>query len=215
MLYIFDWDGTVCDSTGKIVSCMQTSAKELGLPILDDETIKNIIGLGLPEALSTLYPDLSPDAYPVLKACYSKHFLQTQETVNDLFPEALNVLHNLKDQGYRLSVATGKSRAGLDRVLGLVGLDTFFDDTITACETQSKPHPEMLSVLLQRFNCEAQNAVMVGDTEYDMAMAHVLGMPKIAVSYGAHAIERMHKYDPQLCIDNFCELTQWSFDPSK
>jgi len=212
MLYIFDWDGTVCDSTGKIVTCMQIAAKELGLAVLDDDAIKNIIGLGLPEAIATLYPDLSPDAYPALKACYSSHFLKTQESPQDLFPHALEVLHHLKEQGFKLCVATGKSRAGLDRVLKLTQLDTFFDDTITACETQSKPHPEMLSVLLERFKCSPSDAVMVGDTEYDMAMAHALGMSKIAVSYGAHAIERMHKYDPQMCIDSFETIKQWTFN---
>lgn len=108
-----------------------------------------------------------------------------------------------------MAVATGKSRKGLDRVLRGHGMQDFFDATRCADETASKPEPLMLQELLSHFNAPAEAAVMVGDTEYDMAMAQAVGMPRVAVSYGAHAIERLRSFDPVLCVDHFSEFSAW------
>lgn len=211
MLYIFDWDGTVCDSTGKIIACMQKAAGDLDLPVLKDDTIKNIIGLGLPEALATLYPAVHSKHHADIKERYSHHFLQTTETRADLFTGAMETLQSLKRQGYKLAVATGKSRQGLDRILKSMELGDFFDVTRCADETRSKPHPLMLHEVLEEACVLLGDAVMIGDTEYDMAMATAAGMRKIGVSYGAHHKDRLLKHRLDLCIDEFNEILNWRF----
>ena len=212
MLYIFDWDGTVCDSTAKIVFCMQRAAEEVGIEVLESETIKNIIGLGLPEALETLYPGLSQQQQNALKTHYSQHFLiEDESNPTQLFEGALETLEHLIAQGFKITVATGKSRQGLNRVLAQLGLQNLFHATRCADETESKPHPKMLCELLAEFNVEATQAVMVGDTEYDMEMAYSIDMPRIAVSYGAHHIDRLIKYEPQICADVFADVIKFRF----
>ncbi len=207
MLFIFDWDGTLCDSTGKIVRSMQLAAKELGLAGLDEAQVLNIIGLGLPEAVYQLYPDLTPAGAEALRNTYSRIFLHDDRTPMPLFEGVEETLNRLRDQGYRLTIATGKSRRGLDRVLAGLSLTGFFHGSRCADETCSKPDPRMLWELLTEFRWQPEAAVMVGDTEYDMEMARRAGMPRIAVSYGAHAIERLRPYEPRLCIDRFSEIT--------
>ncbi|HEX7764361.1 MAG TPA: HAD-IA family hydrolase, partial [Cellvibrio sp.] len=128
---------------------------------------------------------------------------------SDFFPGVMNTLHQLKDAGHTLTVATGKSRKGLDRIFGVLGLSDFFHATRCADETASKPDPLMLSQLLDEFQVAAADAVMIGDTEYDMDMARRIKMPRIAVSYGAHHIDRLHPYEPELCVDRFDQLLLW------
>ncbi len=215
MLFIFDWDGTVCDSTGKIVLCMQRAANDIGIEVLEPDVIKNIIGLGLPEALVTLYPHLDVEKQSQLTASYSSHFLKDDvSNPTQLFEGALDTLKQLKENGFKLAVATGKSRRGLNRVLEQLDLSNFFDATRCADETESKPHPKMLQELLVEFNVDSRRSVMIGDTEYDMEMAERIGMPRIAVSYGAHHIDRLVKYDPILCIDHFSQIENFKFSKS-
>ena len=206
MLFIFDWDGTLCDSTGKIVRSMQLAAQQLRLPDLDEGRVLNIIGLGLPEAVSQLYPELSAAGAEALRNAYSHHFLDNQIPM-PLFESVEETLHQLRDNGYRLAIATGKSRSGLDRVLDSLNLRGFFHGSRCADETCSKPDPRMLAELLTEFRWSAEEAVMVGDTEYDMEMARRAQMPRVAVSYGAHHIDRLRPYEPRLCISRFAEIT--------
>ncbi|PCK07814.1 MAG: HAD family hydrolase, partial [Alteromonadaceae bacterium] len=188
VLYIFDWDGTLSDSVAKIVHCMQFAAEHSGLPVRDEHTTANIIGLGLPEAISKLYPDTEESRREHLRQVYVDHFIHCTHVSLSLFPKVLETLQILKEQGHLLTVATGKSRRGLNRNLRDFGLDTFFHGSRCADETVSKPDPAMLSELLTEFDCQAEDALMVGDSEYDMAMAQALNMPRIAVSYGVHSV---------------------------
>lgn len=211
MLFIFDWDGTLSDSTAKITCAMQMAARDLGWPVLADHAVHNIIGLGLPEAMASLYPQRSPAQYQQLRNAYAGHFLALDEAQpSEFFPGVLETLANLRQQGHILTVATGKSRAGLDRILGALGVAELFSATRCADETASKPHPLMLEQLLAEFALAAEDAVMIGDTEYDMEMARRIAMPRIAVSYGAHHIDRLRSYDPVLCLDQFDQLKAWS-----
>lgn len=207
MLFIFDWDGTLCDSTGKIVRSMQQAAKKLQLPEPEDSHVLNIIGLGLPEAVKCLYPDISAPQAELLRSAYSEYFLHHDQTPMPLFEGVEETLHQLRDQGFRLAIATGKSRRGLERVLGDLGMTLFFHGSRCADETTSKPDPHMLLELLEEFGFPAHEAVMVGDTEYDMEMARRAVMPSVAVSYGAHHIDRLKPYQPRLCIDRFAQIT--------
>ena len=209
MLFIFDWDGTLSNSTPKIVRSMQRAADDVGLPVLSDEAVKNIIGLGLPEATHVLYPDISAEALESLRASYAKHYLDDEEKDPPFFPGVLETLHSLRDQGHTLAIATGKSRRGLDRVLQSLKLETFFDGSRCADETASKPHPLMLHQLMEEFGTPAEESVMVGDTEYDMNMARQAFMARIAVSYGAHHIDRLRPFEPELCLDHFPHILGW------
>ncbi len=209
MLYIFDWDGTISNSAAKIVRCMRSATRETGLVDRSDDDIKNIIGLGLPEAIRTLYSDISEQDLESVRQHYSSYFLDADVTPSPFFDGALETMQSLVDAGHQLTIATGKSRRGLDRVLAKLGLDTFFHGSRCADETASKPHPLMLQQLLEEFKCSAAQAVMIGDTEYDMAMAREIGMPRIAVSFGAHHIDRLKPYEPVMCVDHFPQILEW------
>lgn len=210
MLFIFDWDGTLIDSKAKITMAMQLAAEDLGWVPLRDDQIHNIIGLGLPEAIHRLYPEASIYDRQCLRDAYAARFLMLDEAgPSSFFPGVIETLDYLKAQGHTLTIATGKSRRGLDRIFGVLGLTGFFHATRCADETASKPDPLMLQELLGEFDSAAQDAVMIGDTEYDLEMARRIGMPRIAVSYGAHHIDRLHVYEPAYCLDRFDELLSW------
>jgi phosphoglycolate phosphatase len=208
MLYIFDWDGTILDSTAKIVGCMQLAINDADIVMRDEQSLKEIIGLGLGEAILSLYPESDSNQINYLKERSSPHFIHADQTPGSYYPNVLDTLNALREQGHHLAVATGKSRKGLDRVLGNLDMGTFFHASRCADETQSKPHPQMLFELLEYFDIGSEQAVMVGDTEFDMAMAKAAGIERIAVSYGAHKVERLLPHDVYL-IDDFSEVLDW------
>ena len=210
MLFIFDWDGTLIDSKAKITNSMHLATADMGWEVLTDSAVHNIIGLGLPEALSQLFPTTTEVERGKLRERYAEHFIRLdQEKASEFFPQVMETLGSLRSQGHSLAIATGKARKGLDRILIDLKLHDYFDATRCADETASKPHPLMLEELLTHFGASAENSVMIGDTEYDMEMARTINMPRIAVSYGAHHIDRLHQYKPELCLDNFDELLSW------
>ncbi len=206
MLFIFDWDGTLCDSTGKIVRCMQLAARQVGLRDLEDFEVLEIIGLGLPEAVDRLFPGAPVASLQALSKAYSEAFVADEHTPMGFFQGVEETLNLLRDQGYKLAIATGKSRRGLEHILDTLSMKGFFHGSRCADETCSKPDPMMLRELLTEFRWHPEEAVMVGDTEYDMEMARRANVPRVAVSYGAHIIERLQSYEPVLCIDHFPEI---------
>jgi len=208
-LFIFDWDGTLIDSADKIVVAMLAAIAELDLEPRSAEQARNIIGLGLPEAVLHLFPDLSEAGQQAMRAAYARHFVAADQVPCALFPGALESLDRLRRNGCLLAVATGKNRRGLTRVLGGLGLLDYFDATRCADETRSKPHPLMLHELLAELDVPLEAAVMVGDTEYDMAMARNAGMARVAVDYGAHALERLLPYEPALVLSRLHQLPEW------
>jgi len=210
LLFIFDWDGTLIDSKAKITHSMQLATRDMGWTPLEDAAIHNIIGLGLPEALQSLFPFASEAEHLQVRDFYATNFVRLdQKKSSDLFPLVAETLDHLRQEGHQLAIATGKSRKGLDRILGDLNMLDYFHATRCADETASKPHPLMLEELLAHFAVSANEAVMIGDTEYDMDMARRINMPRIAVSYGAHHIDRLHAYQPELCLDRFDELLSW------
>ena len=205
-LVIFDWDGTISDSVARIVNSMQSAAVALDMTMPTYLEVKEIIGLGLTEAVFRLFPQASREQVFQLQTSYSRHYRAEDSAPCPFFPGVEETLHQLKADGYQLAVATGKSRAGLDRVLLSLGMEDFFHNSRCADETLSKPHPLMLEELLAEFDLPAEAAVMVGDTEFDMEMAVNAGMPRIAVSYGAHHADRLHAFEPLACVDLFSEI---------
>lgn len=208
MIVIFDWDGTLCDSIEHIVTAMQAASGELGLTPPAAEDVRNIVGLGLPQAVAMLFPDLAESTREELARAYSDHYRSPSHPPVALFSGAMDTLLALRERGLELAVATGKSRRGLDRVLEALGLANFFDATRCADETRSKPHPQMLVEIMTSRNKSAEEVLMVGDTEYDLAMAQQAGIRSVGVSFGVHSPARLALFEPLAIIDELPQLLE-------
>ncbi len=197
------------DSESRIVNCMQGAIKDAGAASRSDDQIRNIIGLGLLQAIDVLFPHENDAFTEYLAQAYRRRYMETDRTPSQLFPGVLGVLETLKARGYLLAVATGKARRGLDRVLKGTGLDEVFHTSRCADETFSKPHPQMLHEILLDLNVAARETLMIGDTEYDMQMSHNAGASALAVSYGVHALPRLLQQHPLGYINDILELPVW------
>lgn len=208
MLLVFDWDGTLVDSAAAITEAMDHAIQNLGFERKSDMAIRNIIGLGLPEAIKILMPELSSAESELLRQEYAKIFVQL-DTLNPstLFPLVKETLDELKEEGHLLAVATGKSRRGLDRIMQALKMESYFHASRCADETLSKPNPLMLAQILEQLKQSVDNTMMIGDSEYDLAMAQNIGMPSIGVTYGVHSKPQLQKYHPLACIDCISELS--------
>jgi len=202
-LVIFDWDGTLVDSQGVIVATMQATLAEAGFRTLPAHHCRQVIGLGLDEAIRALVPHAEAADRVRLREIYGRRFQHFGAGDMPLFPGVATGLAELLARGRRLAVATGKSRRGLDRMLGEGCLQNVFHATRCADETASKPDPRMLAELLAQFELPPERAVLVGDTAFDMEMAQRLGMPRIAVTYGVHDGERLAPWEPTAWADDF------------
>ncbi len=208
-LIIFDWDGTLMDSAAKIINCLLAAVGDVGLPSLDRDAARQIIGLSLNDAFNTLFPDASLEQHRELVERYRSHFLTKDRTVMQLFPGVLKYLHELCSRGYLLAVATGKGRRGLDQALTDTATSQLFAATRCADEAPSKPHPKMLLDILDQTGVEASEAVMVGDTVFDLQMANEAGVYALAVTYGMHDVAQLHAHDPLACVNSFPEVYAW------
>ncbi|KTF18435.1 HAD-IA family hydrolase [Pseudoalteromonas sp. H105] len=204
-LVIFDWDGTVMDSVSKIVNCMGQSARKCGLAVPSDESIKNIIGLSLDCAVATLFPE-NESEYADLIAGYKHQYKYVDETPTPLFADAQSTFAKLKAQGVTLAIATGKSRVGLERLLIETQLGAYFSATRTGDDAQSKPSPDMLLQILAQLDISASEALMIGDTRIDMAMAHSAGIDRIGVTMGVHNAQQLNEFAPIATVDSYQQL---------
>ena len=204
-LIVFDWDGTLFDSVGQIVASLQFAAQQFEQP-LTPEAAKSIIGLGLPEVAQVLFPTV-PELHTDLLKCYGDHYV-AHSTGDAWFAGIAEMLYGLKNQDVRLAVATGKSRKGLDRVLKQTNSHDLFEITRAASETKSKPDPLMLAEILAFTGVKAEQAIMVGDTSYDLEMAQNIAMPRIGVSYGVHTPETLAQYKPIAIAEDVASLHQ-------
>jgi phosphoglycolate phosphatase len=207
-LLVFDWDGTLFDSTALIVRCIQAAAADLGTSVPSDAQAAWVIGMGLAEALQHAVPDLPRERYPELGERYRHHYAARQHELT-LFPGTLAMLHALRARGHGLAVATGKSRRGLDEALQTVELRGLFDATRTADETRSKPHPLMLHELMETLDAEPGRTLMVGDTTHDLQLAANAGAAGVAVSFGAHQREAFDAFAPRFVAHSTRELHDW------
>ena len=207
-LLVFDWDGTLMDSEVQIVACMQAAIADLSLEPRSADQVKNIIGLGLHEAVSALYPQSDDSLVIAMSDRYRDHWLAGYQQ-SPLFPGVEETLRFLKAEGFQLAVATGKGRRGLDKVLSETGLTEMFAATRCSDETLSKPHPLMLEQIMTELRIAPEQTLMIGDTEYDMEMARNAQAHPVAVSYGVHAWERLQRHAPLTCLDQITELTDW------
>ena len=185
---------------------MQQAADDAGVTPLDAAVVRNIIGLGLDEALLRLYPDEPPTVRNDIRQHYSARFVAADQTPCEFFPGVRTSLDWLRSQGVPLALATGKSRRGLNRVLSNLAMTDYFQGSRCADETASKPNPLMLNQLCHEFNVSPDKAVLVGDTEYDLEMAQRIGMPSVGVSYGVHGPARLAQWQPLQMLDEFGAL---------
>ena len=205
---IFDWDGTLMDSTHSIVSAIQGACRDLELPVPTSEQASWVIGLSLERALRHAVPDLQKSMEPLFLDRYRYHYLarDTQLKLFDGVPELLDALQGM---GVTLAVATGKSRVGLDRALTATSLHNRFSATRCADETFGKPHPAMLHELMDELMVEPQNVVMVGDTSHDLNMAANAGVHGLGVAYGAHPENELRTCPHQGIVGDVSSLRQW------
>lgn len=209
-LVIFDWDGTLMNSVPRIVSSMQAAARDAEWGELAGPAVEEIIGLGLPEAVDKLCPGILPQQSARLRQRYAHHFVHADLTPMAFFDGVEARIAALRQrQSVKLAVATGKTRRGLDRIFCATQSGAWFHASRTADETRSKPHPQMLSELLGELGVPIERAVMVGDTEYDLEMARVLGMPRVGVSYGVHSVERLLTHEPDYMAHTVESLFDW------
>jgi phosphoglycolate phosphatase len=207
-LIVFDWDGTLMDSTVHITRSIQEACRDLGLPVPDDVSASYVIGLGLRDALQIAAPTLDPVDYPKLADRYRIHYL-TGDPAIELFSGVRGMLEDLRKAGFLLAVATGKSRVGLNRALAAVGVGDLFDVTRCADETLSKPHPQMLHEVMDTVGQMPDRTVMIGDTTHDLQMALNAGTASIAVTYGAHPEAPLLELSPRFCAHSVAELADW------
>ncbi len=207
-LIAFDWDGTLYDSTQFIVRSIQAAVVDVGGAKPSDEAAAYVIGLGLMEALAYAAPDVPESLYPQLNQRYKHHYLLRQHDIS-LFDGALTLLAELKERGHILTVATGKSRRGLDEALQAVELKGRFDGSRTADETAGKPHPRMLHELMREFDVPPERTLMIGDTTHDLQMALNAGCASIGVSYGAHEPDAFEVLRPLAVLHSVSELQTW------
>lgn len=208
-LLVFDWDGTLMDSIGTIVACTQAAIGELELGDLPEEKIRGTIGLGLRETIDILSPGCDEILYGQILECYRKHWLSTYRDMPLMFTGVPEMLRDLGKQGYLLAVATGKSRRGLDYALNQTGLRGLFHATRTADEAFSKPHPQMLLDILDELGVPPRQAVMVGDTTYDLEMARSARTASVGVCTGSHCREELERFEPLVCLERVVELNSW------
>ena len=207
-LIAFDWDGTLYDSTQIIVRCIQSAVVDVGGQKPTDEQAAYVIGMALMPALAHAAPDVPKDKYPMLGERYRHHYAKHHHDLS-LFEGTLPMLQALRDKQHILTVATGKSRKGLDYALQQVELRGMFDGSRTADETAGKPNPRMLNELMAEFGVSPERTLMIGDTTHDLEMAHNAGCASVAVSYGAHGTSDFGRWNPLTVAHNVSELHDW------
>lgn len=208
-LVIFDWDGTVMDSGQTILACMRSSFADVDYTYPGDDMVRGGIGLGLDQMLVYLAPEAPKALHRKIIARYRHHWLSNQKDEHQPFEGAEETIVALSEQGYQLAVATGKSRAGLDRELARTGLDRYFLTTRTVNESPSKPNPQMLLDVLEDLGARPQNALMVGDSTYDLEMAHHAKVASVGVLCGSHSRAKLEHWGPLQCLPDISGLPSW------
>ncbi len=208
-LIVFDWDGTLMDSREQIVSCMRQALSECNLPVQPDDELQQVIGLGLQEAVRQLLPRQTAKGVEKVVDAYRHHWLSSPPGLSHFFESIEAMLHRLSGEGYKLAIATGKSRRGLDKQLDETGTRHLFDVSRCADESRSKPAPDMLLEIMDTLECAAQDTLLIGDTTFDMQMAQSADVDRLAVSYGVHSKQQLDVYQPLAILSSSHELVEW------
>ena len=207
-LIVWDWDGTLANSTGMIVDAIVLAASQVGLPTLDPVAASNIIGLGLRESIHALFGDIPSEQAQALAKQYTANYYAGEEAI-PLFTGAKSTIIELNRRGYKLAVATGKGRRGLNLALEHCGLTQYFHETRTVDECFSKPHPQMLDELMDACVTTPERTLMIGDTSYDLQMAENACVQALAVTFGAQTQQQLSGYNSIEIFHQFKDLSAW------
>ncbi len=207
-LLVFDWDGTLMDSAGRIVACLRSAIADLNWPQRSDQQLRNIIGLSLSDGCYQLFPELGREVAPLFVRAYREHYFSSLLESEQPFPEAAQVLQTLQQHGYRLAVSTGKGRRGLDMTLESSGLGRYFETTLCAEESAPKPDPQMLYDLETLLQVPRSRMLMIGESEYDLRMARNAQVAAVGVVHGVHERQRLELCQPLACLE-LAQLPDW------
>ncbi len=207
-LIVWDWDGTLANSTGMITDAIVNAASQVGLPTLDPKAASNIIGLGLKESIHALFGDIPAEQAQALARQYTANYYAGEAEI-PLFEGAKETIIELHRRGFKLAVATGKGRRGLNLALEHCGLTPYFHETRTVDECFSKPHPQMLDELMDELIVRPERTLMIGDTSYDLQMAQNAGVPAAAVTFGAQSRDKLIGYNSVQIYHEFKDLSAW------
>ncbi len=202
---VFDWDGTVIDSTATIARSIMAAAADVGLPVPSFEDASHVIGLGLAEALARAVPGLGAERIGEFSARYRYHYFAAEDTL-ELFAGTRELIAALRTEGLRLAIATGKSSPGLRRALLATGLADSFEATRCADQTEPKPHPAMLFELADELAVPTARMLMIGDTTHDLQMARAAQVAAVGVTYGAHPRAQLAALQPLALVDSIAQL---------
>lgn len=207
-LIVWDWDGTIADSTGLITQALITAAEQAGLPALSSEKARSIIGLGLRESIHALYGDISAEQAQALATHYNRNYYACEQQVM-LFDGIAELIARIHKSGCKQAVATGKGRRGLNAALEQSGLSKYFAETRTVDECFSKPHPQMLDSLMDTLVVMPQRCLMIGDSRYDIQMGRNAGVATAAVTYGSQSAEDLMPVQPDVMFEDVNALGLW------
>lgn len=207
-LIVWDWDGTLADSTAMITNAIVKAAQQVGLPAITPHAASSIIGLGLRESIDVLCGDISDEQAQALATQYRVNYYAEESNI-PLFTGAKDAIFALNKRGFKQAVATGKGRRGLNLALERSGLGGNFQATRTVDECFSKPHPQMLNELMDDLSVLPERTLMIGDTSYDLCMAKNAGVSSIGVTYGAQLSSQWQDLNPIEQFDDFTSLAQW------
>jgi phosphoglycolate phosphatase len=207
-LVVWDWDGTIADSIGAVADAIIGAATDLDLPVPTVHQARWVIGLGLLEAIHHAVPAIRREQVPAFIERYRVHYLKRDAELK-VFEGIPELLRGLDACGVPLAVATGKSRAGLNRALVQTGLGPRFTLTRCADEGVPKPDPWMLRDLGEVLQVAPERMVMIGDTTHDVAMARSAGAASVAVLYGAHDPQALRESAPGAIVGSVAELADW------
>jgi len=206
-LVIFDVDGTLMNSIGRIIEAMQISAKNCNVDIPSEKDVKNVIGITLRQAIATLSPTFSDEKVDYITNEYKRVYKELEDTnPAKLFPSTMDTLVSLKDKGLILAIATGKSRHGLQRIYNNPGLRELIDYEVCGDMVKSKPDPMMLNKILEHYGFEPSDAIMVGDSNLDLRMAKNAGVKSIGITWGVHSKDILEQEDPIAVVNDISDL---------
>lgn len=216
-LAVFDCDGTLIDGQADICDTMEQAFTRANLTAPSRHNVRRIVGLSLPAAIRQLTPDLNEEQVRQVVDFYKTgYFARRQEGLlhEPLYDGIAELLHRLRDAGWQLAVATGKSDRGLQSVLASHGLTDLFVSLQTADRHPSKPHPAMLEAALFEAGVMPADAVMIGDTSFDMQMARAAGVRAVGVAWGYHEAEELMETGASIVARDAAhlseELEQWA-----
>ncbi len=207
-LLIFDWDGTLFDSVHWIVECLHYAAGECGLPVPSERSARSVIGLSLERAMRTLFPQARESDIDPLMAAYHHYYDTRPIGPESLFAGVPQMLEVFRDSGYKLAVATGKNRPGLEQALSGTGASGWFHATRCAGETASKPDPLMLRQIMVELDAPPERTLMVGDSVHDLQMARNAGVEAVGVYCGANEPDELLAFQPLLGLEQTTELLE-------